>query len=211
MQVSEVLEIVEKDALFYRNSGGGITASGGEPTTQPAFLLELFKGCQKRGFHTALDTCGIVRWDVLKEILEYTDLVLFDIKHMDPMTHTELTGVDNRLILENAKRIVKQEKDLRVRIPLIPGCGQRLYAGRSRVISGRAPEGNQKTAEVTWRQGVNRLVRRPIAWTLINKMSAVLQRERLDCLASFRLSCHLNVFVMESELTTQRFGSSSHA
>lgn len=122
MTVNEVLGIVERDALFYRNSGGGITASGGEPTAQPEFLLELFQRCQEHGFHTTLDTCGYVRWEILERILEYTDLVLFDIKHMDPVTHIELTGVDNRLILENAKRIVQLGKALRARIPLIPDC-----------------------------------------------------------------------------------------
>jgi len=121
MTVDEVLEIVKKDSLFYRNSGGGVTASGGEATSHPEFLLEFFKRCQKSGIHTTLDTCGYVPWEVLEVILEYTDLVLYDIKHMDLVKHIEFTGVENVLILENVERIVQQGKPLRMRIPLIPG------------------------------------------------------------------------------------------
>lgn len=119
--VDEVLEVVKKDALFYRNSGGGVTASGGEPTSQPQFLLALFRKCQESNIHTVLDTCGYVRWEILKEILEYTELVFFDIKHMVSAKHKEYTGVDNKLILENAKKIVALGKPIRIRIPLIPG------------------------------------------------------------------------------------------
>ena len=122
MTLEEVLDIVKRDTLFYRNSGGGVTASGGEPTYQPDFLQELFRRCQDSGLHTTLDTCGYVRWEVLERILEYVDLVLFDIKHMDPVRHRELTGVDNQLILENARRIAQKGKPMIMRMPLIPGC-----------------------------------------------------------------------------------------
>ena len=122
MTVDEVLDIVKKDSLFYRNSGGGVTASGGEPTSQPVFLEEFFKRCQEGGLHTTLDTCGYVRWEVLERVLEHVDLVLLDIKHMDPATHIALTGVDNKLILENAKKIVEKGKPVILRLPLIPGC-----------------------------------------------------------------------------------------
>jgi glycyl-radical enzyme activating protein len=121
MSVDEVMDVVKRDALFYRNSGGGVTASGGEPTAQPAFLISLFKECQKLGFHTTLDTCGFVKWEVLKPILEYVNLVLFDIKQTDPEVHQQLTGVNNQLILENAKKIVAAGVPLIVRVPLIPG------------------------------------------------------------------------------------------
>lgn len=122
MTVSEVVEIVRKDAPFYRNSGGGVTASGGEATSQPEFLLELFKQCQQRGYHTALDTCGYVKWEVLEPILEHVDLVLYDIKHMDPELHKHFTGVGNEVILENARRIAARGVPMILRIPLITGC-----------------------------------------------------------------------------------------
>jgi pyruvate formate lyase activating enzyme len=121
MTLAEVLSIVKRDTLFYQNSGGGVTASGGEPTYQPVFLREFFRQCQDSGLHTTLDTCGYVRWKVLEGILEYVALVLFDIKHMDPARHEELTGVDNRLILENAERIAQKGKPMIIRMPLIPG------------------------------------------------------------------------------------------
>ena len=121
MTVDEVLEEVKKDALFYQNSGGGVTLSGGEPTHQPEFLWHLLKGSQESGIQTALDTSGFVKPDILRKVLEHTDLVLYDIKHMDPAKHKELTGVDNRLILENAKMIATMGKPMIIRVPLIPG------------------------------------------------------------------------------------------
>lgn len=120
--VEEVVEIVKKDELFYRNSGGGVTASGGEPTYQPDFLKELLRECQRYGIHTTLDTCGYVRWEVMEGILDYIDLVYYDIKHMDTIRHRELTGVGNELILDNARRISQSGKPIVMRIPLIPGC-----------------------------------------------------------------------------------------
>lgn len=120
MTVDEVLEEVKKDSLFYQNSGGGVTFSGGEPTHQPEFLWHLSKRCQQSGIHTALDTTGFIKPEVLKKVLEYTNLVLYDIKHMDPAQHKELTGVDNRLILDNAGMIAAIGKPMIIRMPLIP-------------------------------------------------------------------------------------------
>ncbi|MFC2017192.1 glycyl-radical enzyme activating protein [Chloroflexota bacterium] len=124
MSVEQVLEEIEKDTIFYWNSGGGITLSGGEPTMQPKFSLELLKACKERGIHTAIETCGYVKWDTLDELLKYLDLVYMDIKHMSPVEHKKLTGKRNELILENTKRITTQYpgKPLIVRIPVIPGC-----------------------------------------------------------------------------------------
>ncbi len=121
MTVEEVLEEVKKDTLFYQNSGGGVTASGGEPTHQPEFLWHLFRRCQKSAIHTCLDTCGFVQTEALQRVLEHTNMVLYDIKHMDPVRHRELIGVDNRLILENARMVAAQGKPMIIRLPLIPG------------------------------------------------------------------------------------------
>jgi len=118
--VDEVMKEAKKDTLFYRNSGGGVTASGGEPTCQPKFLSELFRACKGAGIHTCLETCGYVGWQALEEVLEYTNLVLYDIKHMASNKHMKLTGVDNELILENAERIVEKGIPLIIRVPLIP-------------------------------------------------------------------------------------------
>jgi len=120
MTVEQVLDEVKRDSLFYQNSGGGITASGGEPTHQPEFLWHLFAGSHQAAIETCLDTTGFVKTETLKWILEQTDLVLYDIKHMDPETHKALVGVDNGLILENA-RVVAASRPMIVRLPLIPG------------------------------------------------------------------------------------------
>lgn len=120
MTVEQVVEEVEKDELFFWRSGGGVTISGGEPLLQGPFVTKVLKSCKERGLHTALDTCGYSPWPLLEEILEYVDLVLFDIKHMDPRAHEEATGVSNALSLENLYKI-RDQKKVWLRIPLIPG------------------------------------------------------------------------------------------
>lgn len=119
MTVDEVLCEVLKDVRFYKRSGGGVTLSGGEPLAQPRFAKQLFERCKREGLHTTLDTCGFAPWSSIGGLLEYVDLVLFDIKHLTAAMHAEATGRDNRLILANAKRIAKL-KPMRVRVPLIP-------------------------------------------------------------------------------------------
>jgi pyruvate formate lyase activating enzyme len=122
LTVSEVLAEVERDRKFYEQSGGGVTFSGGEPTAQPAFLEEACRQAQARYLHTAIETCGYVRWDTFRSILRYVNLVLYDIKHMDSSEHRRLTGVPNELILDNLQRIVSLGVPVRVRLPLVPGC-----------------------------------------------------------------------------------------
>lgn len=121
LTVEQIMKVVERDLVYYRNSGGGVTFSGGEPTAQPRFLASCLERCQDRGIHTALDTCGLAKWSVFKKILPYIDLFLYDIKHMNSKKHRQYTGVDNQLVLENLKRISQQGKPIWVRIPLIPG------------------------------------------------------------------------------------------
>ncbi len=126
MTVDEVMDEVMSDEIFYKTSGGGITISGGEPTAQPEFTLSLLKRAKEQGIHTALDTNGNLEWDFLKELLRYTDLVLYDIKSMDPETHKGFTGVDNRRILENAKKVAESGVDMRIRFPVIPDVSDKL-------------------------------------------------------------------------------------
>jgi len=120
MTVNEVMEEIEPDEIFYRNSGGGITVSGGEPLLQWEFAYELLRACKQKHFHTALDTCGYARWSILEKILNYVDLVLYDIKHIDAKLHKKGTGKNNTLILNNARRISNAAK-LWIRVPLIAG------------------------------------------------------------------------------------------
>jgi pyruvate formate lyase activating enzyme len=125
MTVGEVMPQVLRDMKFYENSGGGITLSGGEPIAQPHFALSVLEKCKETGMHTTLDTCGYVSWPIMEKLLSYTDLVLYDVKHLDPSKHLEATGRDNRLILRNAVRIARL-KPIRVRVPVIPGFNDSL-------------------------------------------------------------------------------------
>ncbi|MFX1555274.1 MAG: radical SAM protein, partial [Promethearchaeota archaeon] len=115
---------IEKEKIFFNKTKGGITVSGGEPTLQPDFLLNFLKLCKKSDISTALDTCGYSSKKVYEKILPYVDIVLLDIKLMDPNKHKKYTGVTNERILENAKWIsnyIKENgKKLWIRTPLIP-------------------------------------------------------------------------------------------
>ncbi len=121
----EVVGEVKKDEVFYRNSGGGVTFSGGEPLVQHDFLEKALKLCKGEGFHTALDTTGHAPGEILEKILPMVDLVLFDIKHLDPEQHKMLTGVDNALILENARRAAGITHTW-FRIPLMGGINDSM-------------------------------------------------------------------------------------
>jgi len=121
MTAEEAFSEVERDILFYRNSGGGVTVGGGEPMMQPRFLVEFLKKCHEKGIHTALDTSGHAKWKTIGEALMYVDLVLYDIKQIDPAKHADYTGVSNELILENARRISDKGIPIIIRIPVISG------------------------------------------------------------------------------------------
>jgi pyruvate formate lyase activating enzyme len=116
--------------VFYKNSGGGITLSGGEVTAQSEFALAVLKRCKEAGLHTVLDTCGYARWPVLEELLRYTDLVLYDIKCIGVEKHRQATGRSNRIILENARRIARI-KPMRVRVPLVTGFNDSIREVRA--------------------------------------------------------------------------------
>jgi pyruvate formate lyase activating enzyme len=123
----EVFEAVNADAIFYQNSGGGVTISGGDPVAQPDFAISILKLCREVGIHTAIETCGFAKWEILKAILDYTDLVLYDIKHMDAAIHKKYTAVSNELILDNAKKIRMELKlPMLARLPIIPGYNDSL-------------------------------------------------------------------------------------
>jgi len=117
---SRLLEEVEKDLLFYDESGGGITLSGGEPLAQAPFAVSVLTLCKEHRIHTAVDTCGHVDWEDLSAIVGMTDLFLYDVKHMDDDRHRELTGVSNERILENLRRLDNEGRALWIRYPVIP-------------------------------------------------------------------------------------------
>ncbi len=132
MALQKVGEAYSVDALYakinrYRvffdsSDRGGVTLSGGEPAYQKAFVLALLKKCREADLHTTIDTCGYAPYETIKEIAENVDLILFDVKHMDETRHIEGTGVSNKLILDNLKRLCEEgDYDIGVRIPLITG------------------------------------------------------------------------------------------
>ena len=118
--VDELVERVSKDIPFYENSGGGVTISGGEPLSQPEFTLQFLIRLKERGIHTALDTTGHARYDIFERVLPYTDLFLYDLKHMNGDVHETVVGVRNDLILENARRLALDGGKMQIRIPVIP-------------------------------------------------------------------------------------------
>ncbi len=120
MSLKEILDEVEQDRPFYENSGGGLTLSGGEPTVHTDFAEEILAGSRARGLHNCLDTNGHCKWEDLERLLKNTDIVLFDLKHIDTVAHKEKTGVGNELILENLRKLMEFGAETWVRIPVVP-------------------------------------------------------------------------------------------
>jgi len=116
-----VLKEISKDIIFYDESGGGVTFSGGEPMMHPVMLMRLLESCKKLGIHTAVDTCGHADFDIFEKLYPLTDLFLYDLKLMDDDSHRKYTGVSNKIILDNLRKLAKMEANIRIRIPLIPG------------------------------------------------------------------------------------------
>jgi len=121
MEVRDVLDIVERDKMFYDKTGGGVTISGGEPLLQTRFVRELTRECRESGIHTAIETTLYANKETVKLALEFNDLVFVDVKHINSDLHEQFTGVRNERILENIKMIDELGKQFIVRIPFIPG------------------------------------------------------------------------------------------
>ncbi|MGI5877644.1 MAG: glycyl-radical enzyme activating protein [Christensenellales bacterium] len=122
LSVDRLIEEVRRDEVFYRNSGGGVTFSGGESMLQIDFLEAALAACRENGLHTAVDTAGNVPYSYFERVLPYTDLFLFDLKHIDPERHRQGTGADNARIVDNLTRLAHRGADkVWVRIPVIPG------------------------------------------------------------------------------------------
>jgi pyruvate formate lyase activating enzyme len=131
MSVEEVTAEVLQDRLFYDDSGGGVTFSGGEPFAQPQFLLALLEACRSCGVRTAVDTCGFACTDHLLAAASLTDLFLYDVKIMDDACHRRHTGISNVPILENLRALGAAHRNIWLRVPLVPGItdsGENLKA-----------------------------------------------------------------------------------
>ncbi len=119
--VEEVLAEIERDIIFYDESGGGVTFSGGEPLLQAPFLVALIEACKARDIHTTLDTTGYAAPEIFRTVAAKSDLIFYDIKIMDDQQHFKFTGVSNQQILNNLKSIAGDGKPIHIRFPLIPG------------------------------------------------------------------------------------------
>lgn len=120
-----LVPILLEDREFYRNSGGGVTLSGGECLMQPEFCAALLKMLKAENIHTAVDTCGFVRREALEQVMPYTDIFLYDLKAIDEQVHIHCTGQSNRLILENLQYLDRMGKNIEIRIPYVPGYNDR--------------------------------------------------------------------------------------
>lgn len=121
MTVEQIMAEIEKERIFFEQSGGGVTFSGGEPLLHTDFLVRLLDECSERGIHTTVDTAGLVNTDILLEVAKRTDLFLYDLKMMDSERHRRWTGVPNEKILENLRILAESGACINIRIPLIGG------------------------------------------------------------------------------------------
>ncbi len=138
VKAETVFAEVVKEREFFIQSGGGVTLSGGEPLLYHGFALKFFRLLRENGIHTALDTCGMVNFAAFENVLPFTNLILYDIKGMDPEKHRSNTGRDNAEILENLHRLGNLNVPVEIRIPVIPGCNdeESEFAAAGRFLSG---------------------------------------------------------------------------
>lgn len=122
MCASEVIDEIIKDKIFYDTSGGGLTVSGGEPSYQPEFTMELVKLAKDNGISVAIETCGMGSRDFYKRLTDLGTTFLYDIKCIDPARHKELTGADNTHIMANLDYLMDTGADIIIRLPLVPHC-----------------------------------------------------------------------------------------
>lgn len=165
--VEEALAEAKKDALFYRNSGGGVTVSGGEPLGQPEFVADFLRRCQDAGLHTTIDSSGYAPQAALEAVLKYTDLVLFDVKHLKDESHRKATAVSNRRVLDNALAIARAGVSMIMRLPLIPGIND-------------SEDNVRSTARFAQELGVRRLDLLPYHRFGISKYTNLDRRYRLE-------------------------------
>lgn len=148
VRVGDIVSQVAQDLPFFQGSGGGVTLSGGEPARQFEFSYNFLLGCQEQGIHTALETTGYARWDVISALASVSDLLLYDLKFFDGDSHFKYTGVPNKLILDNLRRLAKEDHEIQVRVPCIPGVND-------------SPQQISSTAQFVAEVGIERIVLLP--------------------------------------------------
>lgn len=119
--IDYIIGEIERDIPFYKNSGGGLTISGGEPLMHAKFTTEVARRASEKGINVCVDTSGQCSWELLERLTPYVEIFLYDLKHLDSAEHKKRTGVDNRRILENLRNLSAMGKRIWLRLPLIPG------------------------------------------------------------------------------------------
>lgn len=135
-ELDELVEILLQDEAFFKNSGGGVTLSGGECLAQPDFCIELAKLLHERAVNVYVDTCGCVKRETFEKIIPYVDKFLYDIKAIDAAVHKKCTGKDNDLILGNLKYLCGEEREIEIRYPLVMGYNDRECENIAKFLSG---------------------------------------------------------------------------
>lgn len=135
-EAEELVGILLQDEVFFKNSGGGVTLSGGECLAQPDFCIALAKLLYERGISVYVDTCGYVKREALEKIIPYADKFLYDIKAIDANVHEKCTGKDNRLILDNLKFLCDEGCNVEIRYPLVMGYNDLECENIARALSG---------------------------------------------------------------------------
>ncbi len=126
VDTDEIVEEALKDLPFYETSGGGLTLSGGEPLTQIGFTEEILRKAKQKKIHCGVETCGCIKWENFERVLPLVDVWLYDIKDTNDGYHREFTGRSNGLIIENLQKLHDREADIIIRLPIIPGCNDRI-------------------------------------------------------------------------------------
>lgn len=134
--VEEVCKVILKDKEYYKTSGGGVTLSGGEVLLQIDFAEALLKECKQHHIHTAIETAANVPWEYFERVLPYLDLIMFDLKSIDEENHIRCTGVSNKRILENAEKLMRTDKKILFRMPVVPGFNDHEVEAVASFVSG---------------------------------------------------------------------------
>lgn len=154
MEVPEIMEIIENERIFFDQSGGGVTFSGGEPLIHSEMLIELLDECRKRQIHTAIDTAGNVSTEIILEVAKRTDLFLYDLKLIDSALHKRWIQSDNKRILQNLKAISKTGAHIIIRIPLIGGVNDTVENIKSTAQFVAELEGEKKEVNLLPYHGI---------------------------------------------------------
>jgi len=185
------MTLVGQDRIFYEESAGGVTFSGGEPLMQPQFLRALLEACRAHGLHAAVDTCGFGCTDHLLAVAPLTDLFLYDLKFMDDEPHRQYCGVSNRPILENLQALGRIHDRVWVRVPLIPGLNdtdENLTPSPDLLLRFTGPPSQSPPLSQDWAGQVAGAWARPPALEGVEKPSAERMEKAVEIFSGFGLA-----------------------